>query len=79
MSAISSLTILVEDRKAVSDEVNHILSEYGENVKARLGLPVKDKGVSIITVVFEMEDALVDKLVETLSKIDSVKVKLLKV
>ncbi|OPZ76843.1 MAG: hypothetical protein BWY78_01245 [Alphaproteobacteria bacterium ADurb.Bin438] len=79
MSSISSLTILVEDRKAVSDKVNHLLSEYGEYVKARLGLPLKDKGVSIITVVFEMEDANLERLVSELSKIENVKVKSLKV
>lgn len=77
---IESVTIVVENRKIASKSVNDVLSEYGEFIVARMGLPVHDRKVSIITVVVESDDEdLIVKMVEKLSKIETVRVKNIKV
>ncbi len=46
--------IILEDRKKQANAVNKILSEYGENVIARVGLPYKEKNCSVITLTVDM-------------------------
>lgn len=46
---LAVLSIIVENRE-VSPQINAILSEYGEYAIGRMGIPYKDKGVSVICV-----------------------------
>ena len=67
--------IIVENRKESADTVNHILSEYGESIVARTGLPYKDKNVSVITLVVDTTSDIVGALTGKLGNIDGVTVK----
>jgi len=49
---IGFVGIILDDRKCV-DRVNHLISENAEMILARVGLPQRDKGVSVITLVVE--------------------------
>ncbi len=51
--------IIIEDRTKTSDAVNHILSEFGDFIIARTGIPYKDKNCCVITLVV---DATTDEL-----------------
>ena len=51
--------IIVENRKQVADELNHILSEFGEIIVARVGVPYKERHCSVITLTV---DATTDEL-----------------
>lgn len=51
-SRISIISIIVEDAD-VSAEVNKLLHNYGEYIVGRMGIPYKDRGVSIICVVLD--------------------------
>jgi putative iron-only hydrogenase system regulator len=51
--------IVIEDRKKSADEVNRILSEYGEIIIARTGVPYHQKKCCVITLVI---DATTDEL-----------------
>ncbi len=51
--------IIIEDRKKAAPEVNRILSEHGELIAGRMGLPYKEKHCSIITLIV---DATTDEL-----------------
>ena len=44
--------IIIEDRSAVM-AVNNLLSEYGDNIVGRMGLPYAKKNVSVISVVMD--------------------------
>jgi len=51
--------IIIEDRKKYSEEVNKILSNFGEIIIGRMGMPYKEKGCAIITLII---DATTDEL-----------------
>lgn len=51
--------IIIDNRKKTADEVNHILSEFGDIIMARTGIPYKDKDCCVITLVI---DATTDEL-----------------
>lgn len=47
---VAVLTAIVDNPKAVQEEFNRIIAEYQSLVIGRMGLPLKDKGISIICV-----------------------------
>lgn len=49
---IAVISIVVRDR-AMSAQVNDILSKHGEAVCGRLGVPFREKGISVISVLLE--------------------------
>lgn len=51
--------IIVEDRKTAAAEVNHVLSEFGTLICARMGLPYPKRDCSVITLIV---DATTDEL-----------------
>ncbi len=51
--------IIIEDRKKAAHEVNELLSEYGEIIVARVGLPYRERHCSVITLIV---DATTDEL-----------------
>jgi len=46
--------IIIEDRKKVISEINEILSAYGDYIIGRMGIPYKERGCSVITVIVDM-------------------------
>ncbi|MBU0468473.1 MAG: iron-only hydrogenase system regulator [Candidatus Omnitrophica bacterium] len=67
--------IIVEDRFKSADAVNHVLSAYGENIRARVGIPYKEKHCSIITLVVDMTTDELGGLTGKLGAIDGIEVK----
>ncbi len=55
---VAVVAIIVEDMNAAT-EVNAILHEFGEYVIGRMGLPYRERKISIINIVL---DAPVDKI-----------------
>lgn len=51
--------IIIEDRKKSAGEVNKILSEFGDLIVARMGVPYKEKHLSVIALIV---DATTDEL-----------------
>jgi putative iron-only hydrogenase system regulator len=50
---IGVVAILVEDRQGAAPRVNELLSEYGETIIGRIGVPYRERNVSIIAVIVE--------------------------
>ena len=46
---IALIGIILESRDSV-DELNHLLSQYGEYVIGRMGIPYREKGIHVISV-----------------------------
>lgn len=74
-SRICTITIVIEDRKVAAPEVNKLLSEYGDHVVARLGLPMKDRHVSVICVVLEASNDVCGALSGKLGQVKGITVK----
>ncbi len=71
---IGFVGIILDDRECV-DEVNHLLSQYAGLILARVGLPCRDRGISVITLVVEATTDELGALTGSLGKIAGVSVK----
>ena len=70
------LSILVGDRKE-AEKVNGYLSEYGEYVVGRMGIPYRERNVSVLCVVLDAPSAAVNALTGKIGKLAGVTAKAL--
>lgn len=73
-SRIALIGIIVEEINA-SKEVNQILHEYSSYIIGRMGLPYKEKDISIISVVIDAENNIISSLSGKLGRIKGISVK----
>ncbi len=73
---IAVVSILVQDR-SVSEKVNALLSEYGDWILGRMGIPYKEKQVSVLSVVLDAPVEITNALTGKLGRINGVSVKAL--
>ena len=73
---IAVVSILIADR-SVSEKVNGFLSEYGDWILGRMGIPYKEKGVSVLSVVMDAPVEITNALTGKLGRISGVSVKAL--
>ena len=66
--------ILVEDLTSV-EKVNETLSQYGTLIVGRMGIPYRDRGVSVISLVVDGTHDEVSALTGTLGRIPGISVK----
>ena len=71
---IGVIAVLVEDPRAVP-QVNDVLSRFGEIIMGRLGLPYRDRGVGIISLIVEGTNDSVGALSGQLGMISGVRTK----
>ena len=71
---IGFVGIILENRESV-EAVNHVLSDHAERILARVGLPCRDKGISVITLVVEATTDELGSLTGRLGKIAGISVK----
>lgn len=71
---IALIGIIVEDLEAV-EKLNVLLHEYGQYIIGRMGLPYREKNISIISVVVNAEMDLISTLAGKLGMIKGVNVK----
>lgn len=73
---LAVVSILVEKRE-VSAKVNAVLSDYGEYIVGRLGVPYREKNLSVICVVLDATVESINGLTGKLGMIDGVTAKTL--
>ena len=73
---IAVVSILIADR-SVSEKVNGFLSEYGAWILGRMGIPYKEKGVSVLSVVMDAPVEITNALTGKLGRLSGVSVKAL--
>lgn len=73
---IATLSIMVKSGEAV-EKVNALLHDYRDNILGRMGLPIKDKGLSVICLVLETDAAVLNALSGKLGSLEGVKAKAL--
>ena len=55
---IALIGIILESRESV-DALNHLLTEFGEYIIGRMGIPHRERGVSIISIAMDApQDAI---------------------
>lgn len=71
---VALIGIIVEDMNCV-EKLNGLLHEYGQYIIGRMGLPYREKNISIISVVVNAEADVISTLAGKLGMIKGVSVK----
>ena len=71
---IAVIAIIVEDLEA-ADEVNRILHEYSSCVIGRMGIPYRQKNLSLISVAVDAPSEMISALTGKLGNVPGISVK----
>ncbi|QEK11577.1 CopG family transcriptional regulator [Crassaminicella thermophila] len=71
---IGVVAIIVENRENV-DDVNKLLSNFGEIIVGRMGIPYKEKDVSVISIIVDGTTDEIGALTGKLGRLTGVNVK----
>ncbi|BCS82281.1 TM1266 family iron-only hydrogenase system putative regulator [Anaerocellum diazotrophicum] len=72
---IGVIGIVVENRKEVSDKLNKILSDHGDIIVGRMGIPYKERGLCVISLIVDGTTDEIGALTGKLGSLLGVKVK----
>lgn len=67
--------IILEDRKKAAPTVNELLSEYGDLIVARVGMPYKERKCCVITLIVDATTDQLGSLTGRLGALEGVSVK----
>ncbi|MCF7942603.1 MAG: iron-only hydrogenase system regulator [Spirochaetia bacterium] len=67
--------IIIEQREQSAEAVNHLLSEFGDQIICRTGVPYKEKSVSVITLIVDTTTDALGSLTGRLGSLPGVSVK----
>ena len=68
---VAVIGIIVEKKESVP-ELNSILSEYGDVIIGRMGVPYHRKGVSVISIAIDAEQDTINTLSGKIGNLDGV-------
>ena len=68
---LAVISVIVENRE-VSPQINALLSEFGEYVIGRMGIPYKEKGVSIISIAVDAPAEIINRLTGKIGMLNGV-------
>lgn len=74
-SRLGFIGIIIENRENSADRVHHLLSEYGQYIISRTGVPYREKQVSVITLIVDISSDALGALTGKLGAIEGVSVK----
>jgi len=72
---IAVVGIIINSRERAADKVNDILSQYGDLIVGRMGLPYQDKGLNIISLIVDGTNDQLGALAGKLGNVTGVEVK----
>lgn len=73
---LAIISIIVEDRSK-SVQINALLSEFGEFVVGRMGIPYKERDLSVMCVVVDAPVEVINKLTGKIGMLEGVTAKTL--
>ena len=73
-SRVALIGIIVSSRESV-EELNHLLSEYGSYIIGRMGLPYKERNISIISVAIDAPSDVINSLTGKLGMLPGISTK----
>ena len=73
---IAVVAIIVKDLKAV-ERVNALLHDFGDYIVGRMGIPYRQKGINVISIVIDAPQPTINSLSGKLGMIDGVSSKVL--
>lgn len=73
-SRIALIGIIVSNFESV-DKLNHLLSEYGKYIIGRMGIPYREKKVSIISVAIDAPNDVINSLTGKIGMLQGISTK----
>lgn len=73
---VATLSIIIENREE-SSAVNALLSQFGDYIVGRMGIPYRDKNISVICIVMDAPIEILNALSGKIGMIKGVSAKLL--
>ncbi len=70
-----AVAAIVIDENSAASEVNRVLHEYSDIIIGRMGIPYRDRGISLISVALDAEPDVISSLTGRLGRISGVSVK----
>lgn len=71
---VAVISIIVEDLDSAGG-VNDLLHKYNQYIIGRMGIPYKEKGISIISVAIDAPQDVINSLAGCLGKLDGITAK----
>ncbi len=71
---IAVIGIIVENKDSV-EKLNSLLHEFGEYIVGRMGLPYKERNLSIVSLAVDAPQNTVSELTGKIGKLDGISVK----
>ena len=72
---IGVIGIIIEKDRSVAETVNKYLSEFGDMICGRMGIPDSENGVFVISVIVKATNERISALTGKLGRLPNVKVK----
>lgn len=72
---IAVIGIVVNNREETSKKVNDILSDYGSIIVGRMGVPYREKGISVISIIVDGTNDEIGALTGKLGNISGIRAK----
>ena len=73
-SRVALIGIIVSSKESV-EQLNHLLSEYGAYIIGRMGLPYKERNISIISVAIDAPNDVINSLTGKLGMLPGISTK----
>ena len=71
---IAVVGVIIENKDSV-EKLNSLLHEYGKYIIGRMGIPYKDKGISIVSIAVDAPQDVISTLAGRVGKLDGISVK----
>ena len=71
---VAVIGIIVENRESVPT-LNRLLSDYGDYIIGRMGVPYHKKGISVISVAIDAKQDIINTLSGSIGKLEGVHAK----
>ena len=68
---VAVIGIIVENKESVP-ALNELLSEYGEYIIGRMGIPYKEKKVNVISIVIDAPEDVINTLSGNIGRLDGI-------
>jgi putative iron-only hydrogenase system regulator len=72
---VAVIGIVVNNREEAAARVNDILSDFGDIIVGRMGIPYKEKGISVISIIVDGSNDKIGALSGKLGNLKGVKAK----
>ena len=74
---LAEFAIVISNREKSACSVNDVLSQYGDYIIARMGVPHRSRQMFIVSVVMEAPEEKIIQLSEALKKLETVQIKMM--